>query len=111
MIGKTVLLPILEREIPIIGDDYVDMDFGTGAMKVTPAHDPNDFEIGNRHDLPRINVMNEDGTMNDKAGKYAGLDRFDCRKQLVKDLEDSGVMVKIENTSIRWVTQNVAAQL
>ncbi|ULG73548.1 valine--tRNA ligase [Macrococcus brunensis] len=96
MIGKTVLLPILEREIPIIGDDYVDMDFGTGAMKVTPAHDPNDFEIGNRHDLPRINVMNEDGTMNDKAGKYAGLDRFDCRKQLVKDLEDSGVMVKIE---------------
>ncbi|TDM15861.1 valine--tRNA ligase [Macrococcus bovicus] len=96
MIGKTVLLPILEREIPIIGDDYVEMDFGTGAMKVTPAHDPNDFEIGNRHDLPRINVMNEDGTMNDKAGKYAGLDRFDCRKQLVKDLEDSGILVKIE---------------
>ncbi|TDM04462.1 valine--tRNA ligase [Macrococcus carouselicus] len=96
MIGKTVMLPIMNREIPIIGDDYVEMEFGTGAMKVTPAHDPNDFEIGNRHDLPRINVMNEDGTMNDKAGKYAGMDRFDCRKQLVQDLEASGELVKVE---------------
>ncbi|TDM03552.1 valine--tRNA ligase [Macrococcus hajekii] len=96
MIGKTVMLPIMEREIPIIGDDYVEMEFGTGAMKVTPAHDPNDFEIGNRHNLPRINVMNENGTMNQKAGKYDGMDRFDCRKQLVKDLEESGVLVKVE---------------
>lgn len=96
MIGKTVMLPIMNREIPVIGDEYVEMDFGTGAMKVTPAHDPNDFEIGERHNLERINVMNEDGTMNDLAGKYAGMDRFDCRKALVSDLEASGVIAKIE---------------
>ena len=82
LIGKTVTLPIVGREIPIVADDYVDMEFGTGAVKITPAHDPNDFEIGNRHNLQRILVMNEDGTMNEKAGKYNGMDRFECRKQL-----------------------------
>ncbi len=96
LIGKKVLLPIVNREIPIVADDYVDMEFGSGAVKITPAHDPNDFEIGNRHDLPRILVMNEDGSMNDNADKYKGLDRFDCRKQIVKDLEEQGVLFKVE---------------
>ncbi len=96
MVGKTVTLPIVNREIPIIADDYVDMEFGTGVVKITPAHDPNDFEVGNRHDLPRILVMNEDGTMNEKAGKYNGMDRFECRKQIVKDLQEMGVLVEIE---------------
>lgn len=97
LIGKTVILPITGREIPIVGDDYVDMEFGSGAVKITPAHDPNDFEIGNRHNLERILVMNEDGTMNKKAGKYEGLDRFECRKQIVKDLQEDGVLFKIED--------------
>ncbi|MGF2617276.1 valine--tRNA ligase [Rossellomorea vietnamensis] len=97
LIGKKVTLPIIGREIPIVGDDYVDMEFGSGAVKITPAHDPNDFEIGNRHDLERILVMNEDGSMNDKAGKYQGMDRFACRKQIVKDLQESGVLFKIED--------------
>ena len=97
LIGKTVILPIVGREIPIVGDDYVDMEFGSGAVKITPAHDPNDFEIGNRHNLERILVMNEDGTMNEKAGKYQGLDRFECRKQIVKDLQEQGVLFKIED--------------
>lgn len=96
LIGKTVLLPIVGREIPIVGDDYVDMEFGSGAVKITPAHDPNDFEIGNRHNLERVLVMNEDGTMNEKAGKYNGMDRFECRKQIVKDLQEEGVLFKIE---------------
>ncbi|MCJ8006999.1 valine--tRNA ligase [Lederbergia wuyishanensis] len=96
LIGKTVILPIIGREIPIVADDYVDMEFGSGAVKITPAHDPNDFEIGNRHNLERVLVMNEDGTMNEKAGKYNGLDRFECRKQIVKDLQDAGVLFKIE---------------
>ncbi|NHC42449.1 valine--tRNA ligase [Bacillus sp. MM2020_1] len=96
LIGKTVILPIVGREIPIVGDDYVDMDFGSGAVKITPAHDPNDFEVGNRHNLERVLVMNEDGSMNDKAGKYKGLDRFECRKQIVKDLQEQGVLFKIE---------------
>lgn len=96
LIGKTVILPITGREIPIVGDDYVDMEFGSGAVKITPAHDPNDFEIGNRHDLQRILVMHEDGSMNERAGKYSGMDRFDCRKQIVKDLQEDGVLFKIE---------------
>lgn len=96
LIGKTVTLPLVGREIPIIADEYVDMEFGTGVVKITPAHDPNDFEVGNRHNLPRINVMNEDGTMNELAGKYEGLDRFDCRKQVVNDLKEQGLLVKIE---------------
>lgn len=96
LIGKTVILPIVGREIPIVADDYVEMDFGSGAVKMTPAHDPNDFEVGNRHNLERILVMNEDGTMNDRAGKYKGMDRFECRKQIVKDLQEAGVLFKIE---------------
>jgi valyl-tRNA synthetase len=96
MIGKTVILPIVEREIPIIADEYVDKEFGTGAVKITPAHDPNDFEIGLRHDLPQIIVMDETGKMNENAGKYQGLDRFEARKQIVKDLQEAGVMVNIE---------------
>ncbi|MCU7761867.1 valine--tRNA ligase [Priestia megaterium] len=95
LIGKKVVLPIVGREIPIVGDDYVDMEFGSGAVKITPAHDPNDFEIGNRHNLERILVMNQDGTMNDKAGKYEGMDRFACRKQIVKDLQEDGVLFNI----------------
>lgn len=96
LIGKTLVLPIIGREIPIIADEYVDMEFGSGAVKITPAHDPNDFEVGNRHNLERILVMNEDGTMNEKAGKYKGMDRFECRKQIVKDLQEQGVLIKIE---------------
>jgi valyl-tRNA synthetase len=96
LIGKTVKLPIIGREIPIVADDYVDMEFGSGAVKITPAHDPNDFEIGNRHNLERVLVMNEDGTMNVNAGKYNGMDRFQCRKQIVKDLQEQGVLFKIE---------------
>lgn len=96
LIGKTVILPIVGREIPIVADDYVDMEFGTGVVKMTPAHDPNDFEVGNRHNLERILVMNEDGTMNELAGQYNGLDRFECRKQIVKDLQEAGVLVEIE---------------
>ncbi|MGN7939652.1 valine--tRNA ligase [Virgibacillus sp. 6R] len=96
LIGKKVILPIVGREIPIVGDDYVDMEFGSGAVKITPAHDPNDFEVGNRHNLERILVMNEDGTMNENAGIYNGLDRFECRKKIVKDLQEQGVLFKIE---------------
>ncbi|WP_010099012.1 valine--tRNA ligase [Ornithinibacillus scapharcae] len=96
LIGKTVVLPIVGREIQIVADDYVDMEFGSGAVKITPAHDPNDFEIGNRHHLERVLVMNEDGTMNENAGKYEGMDRFECRKQIVKDLQEMGVLFKIE---------------
>lgn len=96
MIGKNVILPIMEREIPVLADEYVEMDFGTGAMKVTPAHDPNDFEIGNRHNLERINVMNTNGSINQLGGKYEGMDRFECRKQLIADLKESGELVKVE---------------
>ncbi|WP_276210367.1 valine--tRNA ligase [Heyndrickxia coagulans] len=97
LIGKTIVLPIVGREIPIIADEYVDMEFGSGAVKITPAHDPNDFEVGNRHNLERILVMNEDGTMNENAGKYKGMDRFECRKQIVEDLKALGVLVKVED--------------
>lgn len=96
LIGKTVILPIVGREIPIVADDYVDMEFGTGVVKMTPAHDPNDFEVGNRHNLERILVMHEDGTMNELAGKYNGMDRFECRKQIVADLQEAGVLIRIE---------------
>jgi len=97
LIGKKVILPIVGREIEIVADDYVDKEFGSGAVKITPAHDPNDFEIGNRHDLERVLVMNEDGTMNENAGKYEGLDRFECRKEIVEDLKELGVLFKIED--------------
>jgi len=96
LIGKKVILPLVNKEIPIIADEYVDREFGTGVVKITPAHDPNDFEVGNRHNLLRINVMNEDATMNDLAGKYAGMDRFAARKQIVADLKEQGRLVRIE---------------
>lgn len=96
LIGKTVTLPLVNKEIPIIADEYVDMEFGTGVVKITPAHDPNDFEVGNRHDLPRVNVMNEDGSMNELAGKYEGMDRFAARKMIVSDLKEMGRLIKIE---------------
>ncbi|EIA4802356.1 valine--tRNA ligase [Staphylococcus pseudintermedius] len=97
VIGKTVILPVVGRELPIIADDYVDKEFGSGAMKVTPAHDLNDFEIGNRHNLERIVVMDEAGRMNAEADKYEGMDRFECRKQLVKDLLEEGLVIKIDD--------------
>lgn len=96
LIGKTVILPLVGREIKIVADEYVDMELGSGAVKITPAHDPNDFEIGNRHNLERILIMNEDGTMNENAGKYEGMDRFECREAIVKDLEEIGALIKIE---------------
>ncbi|MFN0602991.1 valine--tRNA ligase [Facklamia hominis] len=96
LIGKTVILPLMDREIPIVADDYVDREFGTGVVKITPAHDPNDFAVGNRHDLPRINVMNDDATMNENAGKYQGMTREECRKAVVEDLEAGGFLIKVE---------------
>lgn len=96
LIGKNVILPIVGRRLPIIADDYVDMEFGTGAMKVTPAHDPNDFDLGNTHDLERINVLNEDGSINELGGKYVGMDRFECRKALVEDLKAEGFLIDIK---------------
>ena len=95
--GKKLILPILERELQVIVDDYVDPEFGTGAVKVTPAHDPNDFEMGNRHNLTPINVMNGNATMNENAGKYNGMDRFECRKKIIADLESAGLLEKIED--------------
>lgn len=96
LVGKNVILPLVNKEIPIVEDDYVDMEFGTGVVKITPAHDPNDFEVGMRHNLPVINVMNDDATMNELCGKYTGLDRYEARKQVVADLEAGGFLVKIE---------------
>jgi len=96
LIGKTVVLPLMNREIPVVADTYVDRDFGTGVVKITPAHDPNDFEVGLRHNLEIINVMNEDATINENGGKYCGLDRYEARKQIVKDLEEQGYLVKVE---------------
>ena len=96
LVGKTLLLPLTDRKIPVVADEYVDMEFGTGCVKITPAHDPNDFEVGRRHDLEVIRVMNDDGTMNDRAGAYEGLDRYVARKKVVEDLEAGGYLVKIE---------------
>ena len=96
LVGKKVILPLANREIPIIADQYVDINFGTGMVKITPAHDPNDFLVGNRHNLERINTMNEDASMNDRAGKYAGMDRFDARKAMVADLDDQGLLLKVD---------------
>ncbi|WP_201007619.1 valine--tRNA ligase [Paenibacillus glycanilyticus] len=97
LIGQMLVLPVVGREIPIIADEYVEKDFGSGAVKITPAHDPNDFEVGLRHDLPQIIVMDETGTMNEHAGPYQGLDRAECRKKLVKDLQEQGVCIRIED--------------
>ena len=97
LVGKTAILPLVGRELPIVADDYVDKDFGSGAVKMTPAHDPNDFGVGQRHNLEEINVMNEDGTMNELAGKYQGMDRYECRKQLMQDLEEAGYVIAIKD--------------
>ncbi len=97
--GKKVLLPIMNREIPIVEDTYVDMEFGTGVVKITPAHDPNDFEVGKRHNLPIINIMNDDATINENGGKFAGMDRYAAREAIVKELDEMGLLVKIEDYS------------
>lgn len=99
LVGKTVILPIVHREIPVIADDYVEMDFGTGVVKITPAHDPNDFEVGLRHNLPVINVMTDDAKITDDYPEYAGMDRYEARKAIVDDLEKEGALVKIEDYS------------
>ena len=95
MVGKNVILPLVNKEIPIVADDYVDSEFGTGAVKITPAHDPNDFEVGKRHKLPEINIMNDDATINENGGKYAGMDRYEARTAIVEDLEKEGYLVKV----------------
>ena len=96
IIGKTVTLPIMNREIPVVADEYVEMDFGTGVVKITPAHDPNDFEVGLRHNLPVINIMTDQAVINEQGGKYCGMDRYTARKAVVKDLEEGGFLVKVE---------------
>ncbi len=95
LVGKMLVLPLVGREIPVVADDYVDMEFGTGCVKITPAHDPNDFEVGQRHNLEQIKVMNDDATINALGGKYAGMDRYAARKAIVQDLEDAGLLVKV----------------
>lgn len=99
LIGKCLILPVVERKIPVIADEYVEREFGTGAVKITPSHDINDFEVGKRHNLPHMVVIDKQGKMNENAGKYVGLDRYECRKQIVADFEASGVLVKIEDHS------------
>ncbi len=97
LIGKKVLLPLVNKEIPVVADTYVDKEFGTGVVKITPAHDPNDFEVGKRHNLPEINIMNDDATINSLGGKYVGMDRYEARKVMVSDLEALGLLVKVED--------------
>lgn len=97
LIGKEVYLPLTDRKIPVIADSYVDKEFGTGVVKITPAHDPNDFEVGKRHNLPEINILNDDATINKLGGKYAGMDRYEARKAMVADLEAQGLLVKVED--------------
>lgn len=99
LIGKTLILPIVHREIPVVADDYVDIEFGTGVVKITPAHDPNDYEVGLRHNLEIIDVMTDDGHIAEGWGKYSGMDRYECRKEIVKDLEAEGALIKIEDYS------------
>lgn len=99
LVGKMLILPLVGREIPVIADEYVDKEFGTGCVKITPAHDPNDFEVGKRHNLEQIKVLNDDATMNSYAGKYEGMDRYECRKAMVSDLEEQGLLVKVEEHS------------
>ncbi len=95
IVGKTLKLPLTDREIPVIADEYVDMEFGTGCVKITPAHDPNDFEVGKRHNLEEINILNDDATINEKGGKYAGMDRYEARKAMVEDLDKLGLLKKV----------------
>ena len=97
LIGKMLILPLVNREIPIVADEYVEMEFGTGVVKITPAHDPNDFEVGLRHNLPVINVMTEDAHMTKECGKYAGMERYEARKAIVEDLQQQGFLVKVED--------------
>ena len=97
LIGKTVKIPFVDREVPIVADHYVEKDFGTGVVKITPAHDPNDFEVGKRHNLPEINIMNDDATINAAGGKFEGMDRYEARKQIVKELDEMGLLVRIED--------------
>ena len=97
IIGKTLILPIVHREIPVVADDYVDIEFGTGVVKITPAHDPNDYEVGLRHDLEIIDVMTDDGHIAEGWGKYSGMDRYECRKEIVKDLEAEGALIEVED--------------
>ena len=97
LVGKMVELPLMNRQIPIIADEYVDMEFGTGVVKITPAHDPNDFQVGKRHNLPEINMLNDDATINENGGKYAGMDRYEARKAMVEDLKAAGLLVKVED--------------
>ena len=97
LIGKNVILPLVNREIPVVADYYVDKEFGTGVVKITPAHDPNDFEVGKRHNLPEINVMNDDATINENGGKYAGMGRYEARKLMVSELQELGLLVKVED--------------
>ena len=99
IVGKKVILPLLNKEIPVVADDYAEMEFGTGCVKMTPAHDPNDFEVGLRHNLEVIRVINDDGTINENGGKYNGMDRYECRKAIVKDLEEQGYLIKTEDYS------------
>ena len=99
LVGKKLMLPLVNRPIPVVADEYVDMEFGTGVVKITPAHDPNDFEVGKRHDLPVINIMNDDATINENGGKYAGMDRYAAREAIVKDLDALGLLVRIEDYS------------
>lgn len=96
IVGKYAILPLVNREIPIVADEYVDMEFGTGAVKITPSHDPNDFEVGGRHNLGQLKIMNDDATINELGGKYEGLDRYEARKRIVEDLESEGYLLKIE---------------
>lgn len=96
LIGKNVILPLMNREIPVVADDYVDKEFGTGAVKITPAHDPNDFEVGKRHNLEEINVLNDDATVNEKGGRFAGMDRYEARRAIVEELKAQGYLVKTE---------------
>ena len=97
VVGKVCIVPFVDREIPIIADTYVDMEFGTGVVKITPAHDPNDFEVGERHNLPKINILNDDGTINENGGKFKGMDRYEARKQIVKELDEMGLFIKKED--------------
>ena len=99
LVGKKVFLPFVDRQIPIVADEYVDMEFGTGVVKITPAHDPNDFEVGKRHGLPEINILNDDATINANGGKFVGMDRYECRAQIVKELDEMGLLVNIEDYS------------
>lgn len=97
LVGKTLVLPLVGREMPVIADEYVDPAFGTGAVKITPAHDPNDFEVGRRHNLPQLQVINKDAVMTEEAGKYQGMDRWECRKRIIKDLDEQGLLIKVDD--------------